>query len=147
MSSYVPAVLRRAVFERAAGLCEYRLIHDEDSSIGCQVEHVISEKHGGPTSAENLALAWVFCNRFKGSDIATLVPGTNDLTRLFNPRVGRWRDHFRLDDRCVEGVTPVGRATALLLCFNRRNRLAERDALVRDGLYPSPAARAVMGPD
>ncbi len=145
MSSYVPAALRRLVYERAAGLCEYCLIRDEDSSIGCQVEHIISEKHGGPTAADNLASACVFCNRFKGSDIATLVPGTNDLTRLFNPRVDRWRDHFRLADRRIEGITPAGRATALLLCFNLRNRLAERDALICDGLYPSPAARTLMG--
>ena len=59
MSSYVPAALRRLVEARAHGLCEYRLIDQADTFFGCQIEHVIAEKHGGPTSADNLAYACV----------------------------------------------------------------------------------------
>jgi 5-methylcytosine-specific restriction endonuclease McrA len=57
MSSYVPAALRRLVAERASGLCEYCLLHESDGYLKFEVEHVIAKKHGGATSAENLAYA------------------------------------------------------------------------------------------
>ncbi len=94
MSSYVSANLRRLVAERALDLCEYCLLHEQDTFLGCQVEHIISEKHGGQTVESNLALACVFCNRFKGSDIATISQDTGGLCRLFNPRIDRWAEHF-----------------------------------------------------
>lgn len=83
MSSYIPAHLRRLVTERAQGLCEYCLIHD-DTYLQCQIEHIIAEKHGGPTSDDNLALACVFCNRAKGTDIATVLPPDGRLSRLYS---------------------------------------------------------------
>ena len=57
MSSYVPAALRRAVAARAGFACEYCLIREADTFFGCEVEHVIAEKHGGPTEEQNLAYA------------------------------------------------------------------------------------------
>ena len=68
MSGYVPAHLRRLVTERANRVCEYCLIHRDDTFFGCEIEHVISEKHGGLTTPENLALACMTCNRLKGTD-------------------------------------------------------------------------------
>jgi 5-methylcytosine-specific restriction endonuclease McrA len=112
MSSYVSAGLRRIVVDRADGLCEYCLIHEQDTFLGCQVEHIISEKHGGGTIDANLALACVFCNRFKGSDVATVSPGTGRLTRLFNPRTDRRAEHSRLDGVRVVGLSEIGEATA-----------------------------------
>jgi hypothetical protein len=46
-TSYISAELRRLVVARAESLCEYCLIHEEDTFFGCEVDHVISEKHGG----------------------------------------------------------------------------------------------------
>ena len=66
MGSYISAELRRAVAERADYLCEYCLIHEEDTVFGCQVDHIISEKHNGETSIDNLAYACTCCNRSKG---------------------------------------------------------------------------------
>jgi 5-methylcytosine-specific restriction endonuclease McrA len=57
MSSYVSAGLRRDVQTRADGICEYCLIHERDTYLGCQVDHVVSEKHGGATDLGNLAYA------------------------------------------------------------------------------------------
>jgi hypothetical protein len=57
MSSYVSAALRQLVAERAEYLCEYCLLYEEDTFFGCEVDHIISEKHGGPTVAENLVYA------------------------------------------------------------------------------------------
>ena len=47
MTSYVSADLRRLVEARANRVCKYCLIHEDDTYFGCQVEHIIAEKHGG----------------------------------------------------------------------------------------------------
>ena len=39
--------LRRQLAERAYHVCEYCLIHQDDTFWGCQVDHSISRKHGG----------------------------------------------------------------------------------------------------
>jgi hypothetical protein len=49
MCSHVSAELRRLVRERAAGICEYCLIDEANTFLSHQIEHVISEKHGGVT--------------------------------------------------------------------------------------------------
>jgi 5-methylcytosine-specific restriction endonuclease McrA len=63
MDRYIPTELRLLVAERANHLCEYCLIHEDDTFVGCQVDHIISLKHGGQTEADNLAYACAFCNR------------------------------------------------------------------------------------
>ena len=83
MSSYVSAALRRLVTARADALCEYCLIHEVDTVFGCEVGHIISEKHGGATEADNLAYACAFCNRAKGSDIGSIVQATETYVRFF----------------------------------------------------------------
>lgn len=91
-------------------------------ALGCQVDHIISEKHGGATSAENLAYACTFCNWHKGSDIASLV-------RLFHPRLDAWDEHFAVVSVVIQARTPVAEATAHLLKFNTPEHLLEREAL------------------
>lgn len=83
---YINQELRRLVATRAAHLCEYCLIHEEDTAFGCAVDHIISLKHGGTTAADNLAYACVFCNRFKGSDIGSIIWQTREFIRFYNPR-------------------------------------------------------------
>ena len=147
MSTYVPAPLRRLVASRAGRICEYCLIHEEDTFLGCQVEHIISEKHGGESAESNLAFACIFCNRYKGTDIATLSPATHTLCRLFNPRTDRWADHFRLKDGRVEGISDIGQATAALLKFNDADRLLERETLRAFGPLPLPCRPPNHRPD
>lgn len=89
MPSYISEELRRLVVLRAEHLCEYCLIHEADTFYGCQVDHIISLKHGGPTEADNLAYACAFCNRQKGSDIGCIERRTGVFTRFFNPRIDR----------------------------------------------------------
>ena len=144
MTSYVSAELRRLVESRARGLYEYCLVHQGDTFFGCQVDHIISEKHGGATEAENLAYACTICNRAKGTDIASIAPSTGELTRLFNPRSDRWLDHFELNGVLIEPRTPVGEATARVLGFNETERVLEREALRHVGRYPPREARHML---
>ena len=127
MTSYIPADLRRLVFDRASGACEYCLVAEELTFLGCQVDHVIAEKHGGATTLENLALACTFCNRFKGSDIGSIASSTKEFTRFFNPRADKWSDHFRIAMFRIIPLTPVGETTEYILQFNAPERLIERE--------------------
>jgi hypothetical protein len=138
------------VAKRADSLCEYCLIHEDDTFFGCEVDHIISEKHGGTTREDNLAYACLACNRKKGSDVASIVPETGELVRLFNPRADRWGDHFGLLRLVPSGITilsstPIGKVTAQLLGLNDSPRLLEREALYQIGRYPTPAAQARLG--
>lgn len=71
-SNLISPRLRQLVIERSQGRCEYCLIHQEFSIYSHEVDHIIPLKHGGKTSAENLALSCLPCNRHKGSDFATI---------------------------------------------------------------------------
>ncbi len=140
MSSYISSETRRVVAERANSVCEYCLIAEADAYFRFQVEHIISRKHGGSSELENLALACVFCNRYKGSDIASLTPETGELVRLYNPRIDRWREHFRLNGVIIEHLTEIGEATIRILQINHDNQILEREVLNHRGRYPSEVA-------
>ena len=127
--THVPAELRRLVRERAGGLCEYCRIAESVSFAPHEIDHIVAEKHGGETTAENLALSCTLCNRRKGSDLSSIDPDTREVALLFHPRKHPWSDHFRFDGARLEPLTPTGRATARLLEFNAEVRLAERVAL------------------
>jgi hypothetical protein len=144
MSSYINAALRRFVAMRAEYLCEYCLIHEEEAFFGCEVDHIISEKHGGQTQADNLAYACAFCNRSKGSDVGSIVQRTGAFVRFFNPRTDPWGEHFVLDGVRVAVLTDIGEATARILDFNNGERLVERQTLQRLGRYPSATALVRM---
>lgn len=134
--TYVSASLRRMVFERAAGNCEYCLIPEALALASHQVDHVISEKHGGQTTSENLALSCSFCNQAKGSDVGSIDSETGEFIRLYHPRCDRWRDRFWINEVTGEilGGSPVGRVTARLLQMNRTVYLPERLLLLQAGM-------------
>jgi hypothetical protein len=144
MPSYISEELRRRVATRAAHLRVYCLIHEEDAFYGCEVDHIISVKHGGPTEADNLAYACVFCNRQKGSDIGSILWTTGEFSRFFNPRIDRWREHFRLEGTIIQPQTGIGEVTARILGFNHSDRLLERQTLTAVGRYPTASALARM---
>ena len=99
--SYISVSLRRLVTERAREQCEYCLFPQTASLFAFEMEHIIAEKHYGTTEADNLALACPCCNRFKGSDLGSIDPQTQQLTPFFHPRLQQWPDHFRLEGRLI----------------------------------------------
>jgi HNH endonuclease len=112
------------------------LIHQSDTYLGCQVDHIVSEKHGGETEADNLALACVFCNQAKGADIGSIDQDTSQFVRFFNPRLDRWNDHFELRGAVITSRTLIGEATMKILGFNRPERVLERETLIKLGRFP-----------
>lgn len=135
-STYIPVALRQQVFDRAARRCEYCLLAEEHAFYPHEADHIIAEKHGGDTTAENLALACFDCNRFKGSDIASVDVITGELVPLFNPRTQEWKDHFRVEGGKIIPLTPVGRATEQLLKLNLAPRVEVRATLAKTGRFP-----------
>jgi hypothetical protein len=125
------------VIERAQGKCEYCLIHQDVSIYTHEIDHIIALKHGGHTKADNLALACLPCNRYKGSDLTSVDSLTNVVIPLFNPRRDIWTEHIVLDGSRIIGITPSGRATVLLLKLNAFIRLLHRPMLIPQGRYPS----------
>ena len=130
----VSAALRREVRERAGERCEYCLLAESQAFFPHEPDHLIAKKHGGKTAFANLALACFDCNRFKGSDIASIDIVTGQVVGLFNPRMQRWADHFlvQADGRIVP-LTAVGRVTEMLLRFNLPERLEVRVRLLTAG--------------
>jgi hypothetical protein len=138
--TYIAADLRRLVVSRAEHTCEYCLIAEEDTFYGCEAVHIISEKHGGSTDADNLAYACVFCNQAKGSDVGSIYWETSTFIRFFNPRIDDWAKHFELVGNRIEAITPIGAVTERILAFNTGERILERRTLQAIGRYPSAVA-------
>lgn len=124
--TYISVALRNLVYERAEGRCEYCLISENVSFAKHQIDHVIAEKHGGRTVEENLALSCAICNKYKGSDIASVDGKTGEIFPLFNPRTDVWSEHFRIENGAFIGITPSARATIRLLQINNGARIEER---------------------
>ena len=111
----ISLALRKEVRERAKGCCEYCLLPEEQAFFPHEPDHIIATKHGGQSTADNLALACFDCNRFKGSDIASIDPVSAELTRLFDPRTQEWAEHFSIDGELIKPRTASGRVTELVL--------------------------------
>lgn len=137
MKTPIPLQLREFVIKRADFRCEYCLLHQADEPVySHEIDHVIAEKHFGQTVADNLAYACFYCNRFKGSDIASIDPLSDQITPLFNPRIQLWHEHFLWDGPIIIPLTGIGRTTARLLQINRPRIVQRRTYLIQLGRFP-----------
>ncbi len=62
--------LRQFVWRRAENTYEYCRVPQQFDALPFQVDHIIAEKHHGPTTEENLALSCYGDNAYKGPNIA-----------------------------------------------------------------------------
>lgn len=83
-----------------------------------QTNHIIAKQHGGAHEPDNLALACIHCNRYKGPNIAGIDPDTGELTRLFHPRTDEWHRHFAWNGAEIQALTAIGRVTVSVLFMN-----------------------------
>src|SRR4051794_35180663 len=109
--TYISAALRRLVRQRSGDRCEYCLIPEAVTFASHWIDHIVAEKHGGKTEADNLANSFVICNQRKGSDLSSVDPESGAIVPLFHPRRDRWSDHFRLIDGRIQALTAAGRVT------------------------------------
>ena len=123
--------LRQRVRSRARHACEYCQIAAKDAPfLAFQIDHVIARQHGGTDDPDNLALACLWCNLYKGPNLTGIDPDTLKITPLFHPRKESWHAHFALQGVHIIGKTPVGRTTVKLLNMNAPERVELRIELI-----------------
>jgi HNH endonuclease len=136
--SYVPKALRDRVARQARYRCGYCLTQASIIGTPMEIEHIIPEALGGPTIEDNLWLACSLCNDHKGDRIAAPDPLSGEIVRLFDPRHQVWADHFVWADTGarIVGLTPVGRATTVVLNLKRPSLVVARRAWISVGWHP-----------
>ncbi len=126
--------IRQIIRDRANDRCEYcHLPQFAASFFTFHIEHIVARQHGGGDELTNLALACPDCNAFKGPNLSSIDPESNEMVPLFNPRQHKWDEHFRLNGARVIGQTPIGRATLRLLDMNEESRIDMRQELLDYG--------------
>ena len=107
----IPPALRDEVRQRAGDCCEYCQLPQTCTLLPHEADHIRSQKHQGPTKLDNLCWACARCNDFKGSDVSSYDPVTNELVSVFNPRTDAWNEHFEWHGPKLSGKTKIGQAT------------------------------------
>jgi hypothetical protein len=139
--STIPTALRSLVIERAGGRCEYCQLAQAGQAATFHIDHVVPLAAGGPTTAENLALACVSCSLRKAARVSIPDPDTGEHVSMFHPRTQHWSEHFRWDDVHMVGLTSTGRALVAALEMNRPIMLAIRAEEMVLGRHPPPEQR------
>lgn len=129
--------LEQEVRARARGFCEYCRSAQQHYPERFQIDHVIAKQHRGATISANLALCCLDCNSRKGPNIAGRDLTTGQIVPLFNPRTESWAEHFRWNGPYLVGLTPAGRATIAVLALNRPARVAVRQMLIEERVFPA----------
>jgi len=138
MSTYISDQLREQVIARAGSRCAYCQSRQDLMGVTFEVDHIVPESAGGPTSLENLCLSCPTCNRHKSRRLTVTDPVSGDVAPLFHPLQQAWADHFvwSNDGTRVVGLTVVGRATAEALQMNRPTIVQLRGYWIALGLHP-----------
>jgi hypothetical protein len=137
MSQHVPSRLDTLVRQRAEELCEYCRLPQAMQEAMFHIDHIQPLSAGGPTTANNLALACVSCSLRKAARHRARDPSSKKVVRLFNPRVDSWPEHFRWTRAWrIVGGTSIGRATAAALQMNQSRLVKIRQSLALLELFP-----------
>ena len=101
-----------------------------------EADHIRPQVHGGLTVADNLAWACFRCNNRKGANLAGIDPKDDQVYRLFHPRHDDWHEHFAWNGPILVGKTEIGRATIQVLWVNAPTRVALRQNLIDESVFP-----------
>lgn len=136
--AHVSAALRAQI--RKDSRARYGYCHSPEAFLGMplDVEHLIPEAAGGPTTRDNLWLACSRCNDFKGDRLEAVDSQTGEQVAWYDPRRQRWGDHFEwtADGAHIRGRTAVGRATVEGLHLNNDFIVIARRFWVEAGRWP-----------
>ena len=129
--------LRDFVRGRANDQCEYcRLPHELEPFLPFHVDHIVAEQHGGDDDPTNLCWCCQHCNLKKGPNLSSRDDVTGRTVELFNPRTDTWSDHFQWKGPLLVSNTVTGRATIRCLAINHPDNIAQRQALIAEGVFP-----------
>ncbi|MBC7813277.1 MAG: HNH endonuclease [Burkholderiales bacterium] len=129
------AAIKRLVYERANGVCEYCQTSEENIGQTMQVDHI--DPQAGD-ALDNLCLTCWNCNSHKHKATLAVDPEAGEKAALFSPRSENWSDHFKWIDNAaqIDGLTPTGRATVVRLKMNRPAIIIARKRWVAGGYHP-----------
>jgi hypothetical protein len=133
---HIAAGLRRLALRRSGDRCEYCHLAQAGQEATFHIDHIKPVALGGPTVADNLALACVSCSLRKAARAMGVDPETGHEVVLFNPRTDLWSQHFEWEGVRLLGLTPTGRATIEALDMNRDLILAIRQEEANLGRHP-----------
>jgi len=127
--------VRKLVYERANGCCEYCQTCEENTGQAMHTEHI--DPQGGD-GLDNLCLSCSNCNLSKAKATTALDPEISEHVSLFNPRTQIWSQHFVWIDGGLRlhGLTSTGRATIQRLKINQERVLVARQRWVSGGFHP-----------
>jgi len=130
--------LREQVAEAAGYRCGYCRTPQYLVGYPLTIDHIVPEARGGRAVEENLWLACVTCNQYKGSQVSARDAKIRRNVHLFNPRLQKWGTHFRWNEDGTEiiGVTSCGRATVAALNLNHSEIVGVRSLWVQVGWWP-----------
>ena len=75
--------LERLIWRRAHHRCEYCQMLQDYDDLPFQIDHIIARKHGGLTTAQNLALACFLCNNHRGQTSLDAILAPDGLSASF----------------------------------------------------------------
>lgn len=127
--------LRRQVISRANHRCEYCHMPEAEDLAHFEIDHVRPLVHGGLSTLDSLAWACFRCNNRKATNLGGINPATQQLVRLFNPRLDDWSEHFVWHGGVLIGLTAEGQTTIEVLTINAPVRVAFRETLITEGLF------------
>jgi hypothetical protein len=138
VSKYISESLKNQIAASDKGRCCYCLTTEVNSGISMTCDHIKPCSKDGETTFENLCLACRSCNEFKADSTEAIDPLNGETTRLFNPRMQRWSDHFSWssDATRIEGLTTIGRATIVCLRMNNQVIVVARRRWTISGWHP-----------
>jgi hypothetical protein len=121
---------------RAGNRCEYCRLSQLGQEAAFHIDHVVPRAVGGPTTADNLALACVSCSLRKWARQTAPDPESEMDVPLFNPRTQIWDEHFCWQEEKIVPLSPTGRATVAALAMNRPLIVAIRQEETARGRHP-----------
>jgi len=138
MSTYLSADLRARLDAADDARCVYCQTTVGNTGQPLTVDHIIPTAQDGSSAFDNLCYACRRCNEYKGATIKSTDPLSGTLVPLFHPRHDRWDDHFAWDATGIRivGLTPVGRATVIVLSMNNEYIVDARRRWVSAGWHP-----------
>lgn len=118
--SGLPKKLDEEIRNEAKNRCGYCLGEQKYILAWLEIEHIFPHSKGGKSVKENLCLACRLCNLYKSAKIYGFDAVSAKHTRLFNPNLQIWSEHFIWDKMktSIIGKTPCGRATVYALKMN-----------------------------
>lgn len=120
------------------------MVLDEDSldvTVFCE-DHIIPKSQflindPGRDHPDNLAWSCPICNGKKWRKTSAEDPETGKIVSLFNPRMQEWKEHFSVSPSGhINGLGPIGRATAQALGLNIKERVEVRLIKYNNGHWP-----------